>query len=224
MRAMSETHKSSSRTRILLADDHAMVVEGLRALLQNTYEIVGVAADGRAMLEVACKLHPDVIVVDVSMPSLNGLDAAERLITLLPNVKLVFLTMQDNSNLAAAALRLGAVGYVLKHSAASELMTAISAVLEGKSYVTPKLRPENWAVREARAQQYSKELTPRQREVLQLLAEGRGMKEIAAILEVSNRTIMYHKYHIMQEFNLKNNADIVLFAIKQHLIPACDIT
>ena len=224
MRAMSETHKSSSRTRILLADDHAMVVEGLRALLQNTYEIVGVAADGRAMLEVACKLHPDVIVVDVSMPSLNGLDAAERLKTLLPDVKLVFLTMQDNSNLAAAALRLGAVGYVLKHSAASELMTAISAVLEGKSYVTPKLRPENWAVREARAQQYSKELTPRQREVLQLLAEGRGMKEIAAILEVSNRTIMYHKYHIMQEFNLKNNADIVLFAIKQHLIPACDIT
>lgn len=224
MRAMSETHKSSSRTRILLADDHAMVVEGLRALLQNTYEIVGVAADGRAMLEVACKLHPDVIVVDVSMPSLNGLDAAERLITLLPNVKLVFLTMQDNSNLAAAALRLGAVGYVLKHSAASELMMAISAVLEGKSYVTPRLRPENWAVREARAQQYSKELTPRQREVLQLLAEGRGMKEIAAILEVSNRTIMYHKYHIMQEFNLKNNADIVLFAIKQHLIPACDIT
>lgn len=224
MRAMSETHKSSSRTRILLADDHAMVVEGLRALLQNTYEIVGVAADGRAMLEVACKLHPDVIVVDVTMPSLNGLDAAERLITLLPNVKLVFLTMQDNSNLAAAALRLGAVGYVLKHSAASELMMAISAVLEGKSYVTPRLRPENWAVREARAQQYSKELTPRQREVLQLLAEGRGMKEIAAILEVSNRTIMYHKYHIMQEFNLKNNADIVLFAIKQHLIPACDIT
>lgn len=224
MRAMSETHKSSSRIRILLADDHAMVVEGLRALLENSYEIVGVAADGRAMLEVACKLHPDVIVVDVSMPSLNGLDAAERLKTLLPDVKLVFLTMQDNSNLAAAALRLGAVGYVLKHSAASELMTAISAVLEGKSYVTPKLRPENWAVREARAQQYSKELTPRQREVLQLLAEGRGMKEIAAILEVSNRTIMYHKYHIMQEFNLKNNADIVLFAIKQHLIPACDIT
>ncbi|MFZ1942309.1 MAG: response regulator transcription factor [Acidobacteriaceae bacterium] len=221
---MSETHKSSSRIRILLADDHAMVVEGLRALLENSYEIVGVAADGRAMLEVACKLHPDVIVVDVSMPSLNGLDAAERLKTLLPDVKLVFLTMQDNSNLAAAALRLGAVGYVLKHSAASELMTAISAVLEGKSYVTPKLRPENWAVREARAQQYSKELTARQREVLQLLAEGRGMKEIAAILEVSNRTIMYHKYHIMQEFNLKNNADIVLFAIKQHLIPACDIT
>src|ERR1700758_2646632 len=183
MRATIETHKSSSRTRILFADDHAMVVEGLRALLEKSYDVVGVVADGRALLVEALKLRPDVVVVDVSMPFLNGLDAAERLKTLLPDVKLVFLTMQDDSNLAAAALGLGAVGYVLKHSAASELMTAISAVLEGKSYVTPKLRPENWAVREARAQQYSKELTPRQRDVLQLLAEGRPMKEIADILE-----------------------------------------
>jgi DNA-binding NarL/FixJ family response regulator len=154
------------------------------------------------------------------MPSLNGLDAAARLMTVLPDVKLVFLTMQDDRNLAAATLRLGAVGYVLKHSAASELMTAISEVLEGRSYVTPKLRPENWAVRDTRAQQYSKELTPRQRDVLQLLAEGRPMKEIAGILEVSEKTIMFHKYHIMQQFNLKNNAEIVLFAVKQHLIPA----
>jgi len=220
MRATIETHKSSSRTRILFADDHAMVVEGLRALLEKSYDVVGVVADGRALLVEALKLRPDVVVVDVSMPFLNGLDAAERLKTLLPDVKLVFLTMQDDSNLAAAALGLGAVGYVLKHSAASELMTAISAVLEGKSYVTPKLRPENWAVREARAQQYSKELTPRQRDVLQLLAEGRPMKEIADILEVSEKTIMFHKYHIMREFNLKNNAEIVLFALKQHLIAA----
>ena len=220
MRATIETHKSSSRTRILFADDHAMVVEGLRALLEKSYDVVGVVADGRALLVEALKLRPDVVVVDVSMPFLNGLDAAERLKTLLPDVKLVFLTMQDDSNLAAAALGLGAVGYVLKHSAASELMTAISAVLEGESYVTPKLRPENWAVREARAQQYSKELTPRQRDVLQLLAEGRPMKEIADILEVSEKTIMFHKYHIMREFNLKNNAEIVLFALKQHLIAA----
>lgn len=138
----------------------------------------------------------------------------------VPDLKLVFLTMRDDPNLAAAALRLGAVGFVLKHSAASELITAISHVLAGKSYVTPKLRPENWAVREARAQQYSKELTSRQRDVLQLLAEGRPMKEIAGILEVSEKTIMFHKYHIMQEFNLKNNAQIVLFALKQDLIPA----
>jgi DNA-binding NarL/FixJ family response regulator len=216
---MIDTHKSP-RARIFIADDHAMVVEGLRALLEKSYDVVGVAADGRALVAEAPKLRPDVVVVDVSMPSLNGLDAAARLKTLLPEVKLVFLTMQDDPNLAAAALGLGAVGFVLKHSAASELEAAISAVLQGKSYVTPKLRPENWAVRGTRAQQYSKELTPRQRDVLQLLAEGRPMKEIAAILELSEKTIMFHKYHIMQEFGLKNNAEIVLFALKQRLIPA----
>lgn len=219
MRTMIDTHKSP-RARIFIADDHAMVVEGLRALLEKSYDVVGVAADGRALVAEAPKLRPDVVVVDVSMPSLNGLDAAARLKTLLPEVKLVFLTMQDDPNLAAAALGLGAVGFVLKHSAASELEAAISAVLQGKSYVTPKLRPENWAVRGTRAQQYSKELTPRQRDVLQLLAEGRPMKEIAAILELSEKTIMFHKYHIMQEFGLKNNAEIVLFALKQRLIPA----
>jgi DNA-binding NarL/FixJ family response regulator len=212
--------KSSIRPRILLADDHAIVVDGLRALLEKCYDVVGVVADGRTLVSEAPALRPDVVVVDVSMPSLNGLDAAARLMTVLPDVKLVFLTMQDDRNLAAATLRLGAVGYVLKHSAASELMTAISEVLEGRSYVTPKLRPENWAVRDTRAQQYSKELTPRQRDVLQLLAEGRPMKEIAGILEVSEKTIMFHKYHILQQFNLKNNAEIVLFAVKQHLIPA----
>jgi DNA-binding NarL/FixJ family response regulator len=210
----------SSRTRILLADDHAIVVEGLCAILEKSYDIVGVVADGRALVAEAPRLRPDVVVLDVGMPSLNGLDAAARLKTVLPNVKLVFLTMRDDPNVAAAALCLGAVGYVLKHSAASELTTAISAVLRGKSYVTPKLRPENWAVRDARAQQYSKELTPRQRDVLQLLAEGRPMKEIAGILEVSEKTIMFHKYHIMQEFSLKNNAEIVLFALKEHLIAA----
>jgi DNA-binding NarL/FixJ family response regulator len=219
MRTMIDTSKPSSRIRILLADDHAMVVEALCALLKNNYDVVGVVADGRALLAEAPKLRPDVVVVDVSMPSLNGLDAAARLKTVLPNVKLVFLTMQDDPNLAAAALCLGAVGYVLKQSAASELTAAISAVLEGKSYVTPKLRPENWAVRDARAQQYSKELTPRQRDVLQLLAEGRPMKEIAGILAVSEKTIMFHKYHIMHEFNLKNNAEIVRFALRQHMIP-----
>lgn len=220
MRTMLATTHPTSRARIILADDHAMVVEGLRALLEKSYDIVGIVADGRALVTEAPKLRPDVAVVDVSMPFLNGLDAAERLKAVLPDVKLVFLTMRDDPNLAAAAMRLGAVGFVLKHSAASELITAISQVLAGKSYVTPKLRPENWAVREARAQQYSKELTSRQRDVLQLLAEGRPMKEIAGILEVSEKTIMFHKYHIMQEFNLKNNAQVVLFALQQDLIPA----
>jgi DNA-binding NarL/FixJ family response regulator len=154
------------------------------------------------------------------MPLMNGLDAAIQLKKLLPSAKVVFLTMKDDPNLAAAALNLGAVGYVLKHSAASELLEAISAVLRGKSYVTPKLRPENWAVRETRARHFSKSLTPRQREVLQLLAEGRPMKEIADILKVSEKTIMFHKYHIMETFNLKSNAEVVLFALKNGLISA----
>jgi DNA-binding NarL/FixJ family response regulator len=220
MRTTFETIQAKPRARILLADDHALVVEGLRALLEKRYDVVGIVPDGRMLLSEGPKLRPDVAVVDVNMPLLNGLDAAARLKTALPDVKIVFLTMQDDPNLAAAALRMGAVGFVLKHSAASELITAISEVLAGKSYVTPKLRSENWAVREARAQQYSKELTRRQRDVVQLLAEGRPMKEIAGILELSEKTIMFHKYHIMQEFNLKNNAQLVLFALKQDLIPA----
>jgi DNA-binding NarL/FixJ family response regulator len=217
---MQDLRRSPIRQRVLLADDHALVVEALRSLLSESYDVVGIVPDGRALLAEATKLRPDVIVLDVGMPLLNGLDAGERLKQLLPNVKLVFLTMKDDPNLAAAALNLGTVGYVLKHSAASELLKAISEVLHGRSYVTPKLKPENWAVREARAQQFSKGLTPRQREVLQLLAEGRPMKEIADILKVSEKTIMFHKYHIMESFNLKSNAELVLFALKNGLISA----
>ena len=217
---MQDLQRSPTRHRILLADDHAIIIEALRSLLSESYDVVGVVTDGRALLAEATKLRPDVIVLDVAMPLMNGLDAATHLKQLLPNAKVVFLTMKDDPNLAAAALNLGAIGYVLKHSAASELLKAISEVLRGKSYVTPKLKPENWAVREARARQFSKSLTPRQREVLQLLAEGRPMKEIADILMVSEKTIMFHKYHIMESFNLKSNAELVLFALKNGLISA----
>ncbi len=208
------------RPRLLIADDHSIVAEGLRSLLEKSYDVVGVVHDGRQLLAEASRLKPDVIVLDIGMPQLNGLDAGERLKSSLPAAKLVFLTMKDDPNLAAAALRLGAVGYVLKHAAASELLEAVSAVLQGRSYVTAKLRPENWAVRDARARQFSKDLTRRQQEVLQLLAEGRPMKEIADILEVSEKTVMFHKYHIMKIFNLKNNAELVLFALNRHLISA----
>jgi DNA-binding NarL/FixJ family response regulator len=217
---MQDLQRSLTRPRILLADDHAIMVEALRSLLSESYDIVGVVTDGRALLAEATKLKPDVVVLDVAMPLMNGLDAAARLKQVLPNAKMVFLTMKDDPNLAAAALNLGPIGYVLKHSAASELLKAISEVLRGKSFVTTKLRPENWAVREARARNFSKSLTPRQREVLQLLAEGRPMKEIADILKVSEKTIMFHKYHIMESFNLKSNAELVLFALKNGLISA----
>ena len=210
--------QSTVRSRVLIADDHSVVAEGLRSLLEKKYEVVGIVPDGRELLVQAPELKPDVIVLDIGMPLLNGLDAADRLLSSLPQIKFVFLTMNDDPNLAAAALKLGAVGYVLKHTAASELLKAVSEVLQGRSYVTAKLRAENWAVREARARDFSKELTRRQQEVVQLLAEGRPMKEVAAILKVSAKTVMFHKYRIMQSFNLKNNADLVLFALKRHLI------
>jgi len=216
--SMQDAEQPRNRVRVLLADDHNILAEGLRSLLAREYDVVGIVQDGRELLAEAPKLNPQVIVLDIGMPLLNGLDAAEQLRSILPDVKLVFLTMKDDPNLAAAALNLGAVGYVLKHAAASELLKAVSEVLQGRAYVTAKLRAENWEVREDRARQFSKELTPRQQEVLQLLAEGRPMKEVAAILKLSQKTVMFHKYHIMQSFNLKNNADLVLFALKHHLI------
>jgi len=215
---MQELDRSISRLRVLIADDHSVVAEGLRSLLEKRYDVIGIVRDGRELLVEAPKLKPDVIVLDIGMPLLNGLDAAERLKSSLPQAKLVFLTMNDDPNLAAAALNLGAVGYVLKHAAASELLKAVSEVLQGRAYVTAKLRAENWAVRERRARQFSKELTRRQQDVLQLLAEGRPMKEVADILKLSEKTVMFHKYHIMHAFNLKNNAELVLFALKRHLI------
>ncbi|MGA9965938.1 MAG: response regulator transcription factor [Terriglobales bacterium] len=217
---MQAPSPSTVRPRVLIADDHSIVAAGLRLVLEKSCDVIGIIPDGRQLLIEAPKLKPDVIVLDIGMPFLNGLDAAERLKPLLPDVKFVFLTMMDDRNLAAAALNLGAVGYVLKGSVVSELLKAVSEVLQGKSYVTPRLRAENWAAREARAQQRSKDLTPRQKDVLQLLAEGRRTKEIADILNVSERTVMFHKYHIMQSFNLKSNADLVLLAIKHHLISA----
>ncbi len=210
--------------RVLLADDHCVVVEGVRVLLEKHYDVVGVVTDGRAVIAQASLMKPDVIVLDVAMPLLNGLDAGKKILESLPKVKLVFLTMQTDPNLAAAALRLGPVGFVLKHSAASELLTAISHVLRGKAYVTPRLKPGDWQEQESRAKQFSKELTGRQREVLQLFAEGRPTKEISDILGISEKTVLFHKYGIMKAFNIKNNPELVLFALKNGLISTSPTT
>jgi DNA-binding NarL/FixJ family response regulator len=190
----------------------------LRAYLEKTFTVVGVAADGRAMLQEAIRLSPEVIVADVGMPLLNGLDAARRIREHVPNVRFVFLTMHDDANLAAAALELGKVAFVLKCSGGLELLTAIEEILHGRSYVTPKLRPDDWVVATTRANQFSKELTRRQCDFVQLFAEGRSMKEIAAILSLSEKTVEFHKHHIMEAFGLKNNAALVLFAVKRGLI------
>ena len=206
------------RPQILIADDHGVFADGLRLLLEKRYTVVGRVSNGRELVKEALRLKPDVIVVDVGMPLLNGLDAAKRVREQLPKVKLIFLTMQDNPNLAAAALELGSAGFVLKHSAGSELLKAIEQVLHGKCYVTSKLRPEDWVVQKTRARQYSSHLTPRQRDIVQMFAEGRSHKEIAGHLNLSEKTVEFHKHHIMETFNLKSNADLVLFAVKQGLI------
>jgi DNA-binding NarL/FixJ family response regulator len=206
------------RPQVLIADDHKIFAEGLKALLEKNYTVVGAVADGRALLREAVKLKPEVIVVDIGMPLLNGFDAAQRVREQLPNVKLVFLTMQDNANLAAAAMELGAAAFVLKQQAGSELVRAIEQVLLGKSYLTPKLRSDDWVVMKKRARQFSKRLTPRQRDIVQLCAEGCCIKEIAAHLNLSEKTVEFHKHHIMESFNLKSNAGLVLFAVEQGLI------
>ena len=205
-------------SRLLIADDHAIFAEALRVFLEKTHIVVGLVQDGQAMVTEAIRLRPDVIVVDVGMPLLNGLDAARKINVQAPNIKFVFLTMRDDPNLAAAALEIDPIGFVLKHSPVQELLKAIDHVLHGKSYLTPKLRAEDWVERKSRARQFSTEMTPRQRGIVQLLAEGRSMKEIAGLLDLSERTVEFHKHHIMKAFNLESNADLVLFALKQGLI------
>jgi DNA-binding NarL/FixJ family response regulator len=208
----------SNRPKILIADDHAVFAEALRLLLEKKYDVVGTVPDGRALIGAAADLAPDVVVVDIGMPLLNGLDAARRIKEQAPKVKLVFLTMQDNPALAAAVMEMGPVGFVLKQSAGSELLKAIELVLQGKSYLAPKLRTEDWATMKQRARQFTKGLTTRQREIVQLWAEGLSIKEIGARLNLSEKTIEFHKHHVMEAFNLKSNSELVLFALKQGLV------
>src|SRR5271168_747835 len=216
---MPDKASKSNRPRILIADDHSVLAQGLRALLCDHYDIVGMVADGRALVEEAKKLQPNVIIADIGMPLLNGLDAADEIRQFMPKVRFVFLTMMDEPNLASAVLRLSPVGYVLKHSVVSELLTAIDEVLKGKSFLTRRVKPENWTVQKERSRLAEKELTARQRNVLQLLAEGHSMKEVADILQVSQKTVEFHKYYIMKSRSLRNNAEIVRFGLKNGLIP-----
>lgn len=215
---MERGQNDNSLQRLLIADDHAIFAESLRASLKKNFAVVGITLDGRTMVEEAIRLAPDVVIADIGMPLLNGLDAASRIRERAPRVKFVFLTMQDDPNLAAAALELGQVAFVLKHSGMSELQNAIECVLRGQSYMTPKLRSEDWTEMRARVRQFSSELTPRQRDIVQLFAEGGSIKEIASRLNLSVKTVEFHKHHIMSAFNLETNAALVLFALKHGLI------
>jgi len=208
------------RTRILLADDHEICCEGFKKLLEPKYEVVGCVGDGRALLKAAMEIKPDVVVVDIGMPLLNGLDAGRELKRSLPQTKLIYLTMNPDSDLAAEALRIGASAYLLKTSHASELLKAIEDALKGISYITPRVRRAMQVrfIRDPKAAARPHQLTDRQREVLQLLAEGRSMKEIADILNVALRTIQFHKYRIMEDLGITTNAELVHYAMRHGMI------
>jgi DNA-binding NarL/FixJ family response regulator len=209
------------RRRVLLADDHTLLLGAFEKLLEHEYTVVGAVSDGRALLSAAAELRPDVIVLDIAMPLLNGLDAARQLKKTMPKIKLIFLTMNEDPNVASEAFRAGASGYLLKTSASSELSKAIKEALCGRSYVTPIITQGmvDSLIRRPVDDRAAPQLTPRQREVLQLLAEGRSMKEAAKILNVTPRTVAFHKYRMMEQLNLKNNSDLIQYALRECIVP-----
>ncbi len=209
------------RPRLLLADDHNLLLDGFKLLLEPEFELVGSVDDGQALLAAAHQLMPDLILLDISMPLLNGLDAAGQLHKSLPATKLIFVTMHEDADFVIAALRAGAAGYVVKRAAASEMMTAIREVLKGHFYVSPLIAREAIDLFLASSTSVSKlsdTLTARQREVLQLVAEGLSRKEMAAILNISIKTVEFHKAALMRELNLHNSADLTRYAIEHGLI------
>jgi DNA-binding NarL/FixJ family response regulator len=205
--------------RVLLADDHSLLLTAFTKLLSEVCEVVGEVTDGRAVVAAAETLKPDVVVLDISMPLLNGLEAGRQIKQRLPDVKLVFLTMNEEPEVAAEAFRAGASGYLLKRSAGSELATAIREVAQGRSYITPLVAHGLVdALLRFNHQQPEPELTSRQREVLQLLAEGMSMKEAAGVLNVAPRTVAAHKYQLMQQLNLKTTAELIQYAVKHGIV------
>ncbi len=207
--------------RVLLAEDHAIVADGIAKLLGSDVEVVGSVADGRALVESAQNLKPDVIVADISMPVMNGLEAVRQIRKRGVRAKTIFLTMHTDAQLASAAIRAGASGYLLKHCAGEELKTALNEVLKGRTYVTPHIAKELLSVLTTDDRGLSAEtqqLTERQREVLQLLAEGRSMKEVAGTLNISARTVEAHKYEMMRVLGIKTTAELVRFAVKSHIV------
>jgi DNA-binding NarL/FixJ family response regulator len=210
-----------SRPRVLLADDHRMVAEGLKSLLTPEFELVGVVEDGIALIDAARKLRPDVIVADITMPKLNGLDAVTQLRKENARIKVIFLTMHQEVAYARRALDAGASGFLLKHSAPEELVIAVRAAVAGNTYLTPALAGE--VLYEIKRDPEATNdpvasLTPRQREVLQLVAEGKSAKEIAALLSISARTVEFHKYQMMETLGLRNNTELIHFAIKHGIV------
>jgi DNA-binding NarL/FixJ family response regulator len=206
--------------RVILADDHTIFVEAFRKLLEPDYQIIASVSDGRALMESAKQLKPDVIIADIGMPLMNGLEAGLRLKEQMPAVKLVFLTVNEDADLAVEAMHRGASGYLLKSCVATELIRAIQLALRGKTYVSPQIARgmEKAFINNPRPTKRAKTLTPRQREVVLLLAEGKSMKQVASVLNVTPRTVAFHKYRVMQELHLETTADLIQFAIKSRIL------
>jgi len=217
---MPAANRAFGRPRVLLADDHQMLVDALKGVLEPRCEVVGAVGDGRELLKAAAKLQPDIIVLDIAMPQLNGLDAARHLKPTMPKVKFIFMTMNEDPDLVGEAFRAGASAFLLKRQAAFELTDAVDKVLKGGSYVTPGAAEgqARISLRDPRAREHVAEPTPRQREVIQLLAEGHSMKEVASILQITKRTVAAHKYAVMDLLQLKTNTDLVQYAIKHGII------
>jgi len=208
------------RTKVVLADDHLLMLDALKQMLEPEFEVVGTFNNGLALVEGAPKLKPNVIVLDICMPTMNGLNAGQRLKQMMPNVKLIYITMNQDHDVAAEAFRLGATGYLLKNSAAAELVKAIRLVARGGSYITDLMTKDliGSPVQHFKNLKSPTSLTPRQKEVLQLLSEGRSMKEAAFILHVSPRTVAFHKYTMMEHLHIKSSAELIQYAMNtQHL-------
>jgi DNA-binding NarL/FixJ family response regulator len=210
------------RARIILADDHNLLVDAFRLLLEPHFDVVGTFPNGHDLVAGAAKLDPNVIVLDIGMPIMNGLIAGQRLKEILPRVKLIYLTMNQDPDLAAEAFRLGASGFLLKNSAGSELVHAINEVLLARTYITPLMTKGMVGsfIQNLKRRKTPHELTLRQREVLQLLAEGRSMKEVAYLLNVTPRTVAFHKYTMMDQLQLKSSAELIQFAMRSSIVGA----
>ena len=213
----------SARATVIIADDHILVAQACRKLLEREFNVVAIVGDGRKLVRKATELEPDVILMDIHMPLLNGLDAGQQICKSLPGVKLLYVTMDPDPDLATEAIRRGAAGYLLKSCAATEVLTALRAVMRGECFVSPAIIRE--AIESSRGEKASMPpgtalLTERQREVLQLLAEGRPMKQVADILNLTTRTVAFHQDRIMEALNLGRDAGIVQYALKNHILSA----
>jgi DNA-binding NarL/FixJ family response regulator len=205
--------------RILIADDHRLLAEACKALLEPEFQVIDIVTDGRSLLNAAVAMKPDVIILDISMPHLNGLDAGEQINQKMPKIALIYLTMNAKPDVAAEAFRRGACGYVLKQSAADELLTAVRKAVLGASYLSPMIAKETvtFLINKGKRRGEEDHITTRQREILQLLSEGMSMKEVGGMLDLKPGTVAFHKYRMMENLGLKTNAELLEYAIKRRI-------